>query len=86
MCFFHVRFSLLGVATMVHKQIERMKRKLSEIELENAQYKARLEDGVAQAEEQRRTSEAFFREGGGAYRHTNSYTVPRGRTYGAAES
>ena len=40
---------------MVHKQIERMKRKLSEIEVENAQYKARLEDGVAQAEEQRRT-------------------------------
>jgi DNA repair exonuclease SbcCD ATPase subunit len=39
---------------MVHKQIERMKRKLSEIEVENAQYKARLEDVVAQAEEQRR--------------------------------
>lgn len=55
MRFFHVRFSLLGVATMVHKQIERMKRKLSEIELENAQYKARLEDGVKHAEEQRRT-------------------------------
>ena len=55
MCFFHVRFSLLGVATMVHKQIERMKRKLSDIELENAQYKARLAEGVAQAEEQRRT-------------------------------
>ena len=55
MCFFHVRFSLLGLATMVHKQIERMKRKLSEIELENAQYKARLEDLVVQAEEQSRT-------------------------------
>ncbi len=40
---------------MVHKQIERMKRKLSDIELENAQYKARLEEDVAQVEEQKRT-------------------------------
>jgi DNA repair exonuclease SbcCD ATPase subunit len=55
MCFFHVRFYLLGVAAMVHKQIERMKRKLSDIELENAQYKARSEEGVALAEEQKRT-------------------------------
>ncbi len=55
MCFFHVRFSLLCVATIAHKQIERMKRKLSDIEFENAQYKAHLEEGVAQAEEQKRT-------------------------------
>ncbi len=38
-----LHFSVSSVLSMVHKQIERIKRKLSEIELENAQYKARLE-------------------------------------------